>query len=113
MLEKQIVEAFWVYVTATDKAEAGTLARAVVGERLAACANFLGPVESVYWWDGKLCEDEEVALILKTSGDRKNDLITRIHELHSYEIPCIVCLPITDGNPDFLQWIATETALQN
>ncbi len=101
---------YLIYVTAKDQAEAKMIARTVVGERLAACANLLGPIESVYWWDGQLCEDSEVALILKTSKDRKNELIARIRELHSYETPCIVCLPIADGNPDFLAWIEAETA---
>ena len=103
------MESFFVYVTAKDSDEAKAIARTVVEERLAACANLFGPIQSVYWWDGKLCEEEEVALVLKTSEVRKNELLARIHEIHSYETPCIVCLPIADGNPDFLNWIAVET----
>lgn len=103
------MDAFFIYVTAKDADEAKSIARTVVEERLAACANMLGAVQSIYWWKGKLCEDHEVSLILKTSKDRKSELIARIRELHSYETPCIVCLPITDGNPDFLQWIESET----
>lgn len=102
--------AFFVYVTAADGAEAEAIAKAVVGERLAACANLLGPVRSIYWWDGKLCDGSEVALVLKTSGDRQEQLIARIREIHSYACPCIVCLPVAAGNPDFLAWIAAETA---
>ncbi|MDF7801075.1 divalent-cation tolerance protein CutA [Pontiellaceae bacterium B1224] len=105
-----MMDTYFVYVTATESDEAKAIARTVVEERLAACANLLGSIESVYWWDGKLCEDTEVALVLKTSKVRKNELIARIRELHSYETPCIVCLPITDGNPDFLKWIEMETA---
>lgn len=101
---------FFIYVTAKDAAEAKSIARAVVEERLAACANLLGPVQSIYWWEGKLCEDDEVALVLKTSNARKTELIARVRELHSYETPCIVCLPIADGNPDFLKWVAAETS---
>lgn len=103
------MEAFFVYVTAKDTAEAQMIARMVVEERLAACANLLGGIRSIYWWDGKLCEDAEVALVLKTSEIRKTELIARIKQLHSYDTPCIACLPITDGNPDFLDWIAAET----
>jgi len=103
------MDTFFVYVTAADEAEAGLIARTVVAERLAACANLLGAIKSVYWWDGKMCEGEEVALVLKTSTTRKSELIGRIKELHSYECPCIVCLPIADGNPAFLNWIANET----
>ena len=103
------VETVLVYVTAKDNAEAKMIARAVVGERLAACANVLGSIDSVYWWQGRVCEDNEVALLLKTSSERESELINRIKELHSYECPCVVCLPIADGNRDFLNWIAAET----
>ncbi|MEE9369087.1 MAG: divalent-cation tolerance protein CutA [Pontiella sp.] len=103
------MKSFFIYVTAQDDAEAKRIARAVVEERLAACANVLGSIQSVYWWDGKVCEDNEVALVLKTSDLRKSELIERIKELHSYDIPCITCLPIVDGNSDFLKWISTET----
>ena len=103
------MDMFWVYVTAKDAAEAKRIARTVVGERLAACATLLGGIESIYWWQGAVWEGNEVALILKTSADRKQELVGRIQELHSYECPCVVCLPIDGGNRDFLNWIAAET----
>lgn len=103
------MDTFFVYVTAKDETEAKSIAQTVVSERLAACANLLGAIESIYWWQGKVCEDSEVALILKTSAERKPELIERIKQLHSYECPCVVCLPIADGNCDFLNWIAAET----
>lgn len=102
------MDTLFVYVTAKDEAEAKRIAKAVVEERLAACANMLGGIGSVYWWEGTVCEDYEVALILKTSAERKAELIGRIKELHSYDCPCIVCLPIADGNPEFLDWIRSE-----
>lgn len=98
-----------VYVTAKNDEEAKRIAKAVVVERLAACANILGSIDSVYWWQGKVCEDREVSLILKTSVERQPELIERIKELHSYDCPCIVFLPIDGGNRDFLNWIAAET----
>ena len=103
------METFSVYVTAKDEAEAQRIARTVVGERLAACANVLGSISSVYWWQGKVYEENEVALILKTSAERKLELIDRIKALHSYDCPCVVCLPIIDGSRDFLDWIVAET----
>jgi periplasmic divalent cation tolerance protein len=103
------MDTLFAYVTAKDEAEAKMIARTVVGERLAACANVLGPIQSVYWWEGRVCADNEVALILKTSAERKPELIQRIKELHSYECPCVVCMPIVDGNRDFLNWITAET----
>ena len=103
------MDTYFVYVTAKDATEAKRIAKTVVEARLAACANVLGAIQSVYWWEGKVCEDVEVALVLKTSNDRKAELINCIKQLHSYDTPCIVCLPIADGNPDFLKWIKQET----
>ena len=104
------MDVFFVYVTAANEAEAERIAKTVVEERLAACANLLGAIRSVYWWEGKVCEGTEVALVFKTSDERKTALIDRIKELHSYDCPAIACLPITDGNPDFLEWIVSETS---
>lgn len=101
--------AMLVYVTAPHRDEALALARAVVAERLAACANLLGDTTSVYWWDGKLNEDAEVALVLKTRADLVEALTERLRALHSYTCPCVVALPIVAGNPAFLGWIAAET----
>jgi len=103
------MDTYFVYVTAADETEAAKISRTVVEERLAACANQLGSIQSVYWWDGTVCEGTEVAVVLKTSGPRKQELIERIRQLHSYDCPCIVCLPIADGNPAFLKWIQDET----
>ncbi len=103
------MECFWIYVTAADGEEAGRLARQIVGERLAACANVLGAIRSVYWWEGRLCDGEEVALVFKTTSDRRDPLVERLGQLHSYECPCIVCLPVAGGSQDFLDWIEGET----
>lgn len=104
------MDCLFVYITTKDEAEARLIAQSVVEERLAACANISGAVQSIYWWDGKVCEGNEVALVLKTSEERKSELIERVKALHSYDVPGITCLPIADGNPDFLEWIKTETA---
>ena len=98
-----------VYVTAPTQDEALRLARLAVEERLAACANVLGPITSVYWWDGKLNQDPEVALVLKTRAGLVEALTERLKAAHPYEVPCVVALPIAAGNPDFLAWIRAET----
>lgn len=103
-------QARMVYVTAPSHDVAVVLAQKVVGERLAACANILGPITSVYWWDGKLNQDGEVAMVLKTTAGHVAALTARLRQLHPYECPCIVAIPIEGGNPDFLAWIAAETA---
>lgn len=101
-------ESYWVYITASTVEEARSIASAVVGERLAACANLLGAIESLYWWDGAVQSGNEVALILKTTSDQLEALIKRVKALHSYDCPCIVALPIAGGHPEFLRWIGRE-----
>lgn len=98
-----------VYVTISNKQEAERVARKVVAERIAACANLLGPIRSIYRWKGNVEEGDEWALLLKTRAARLPHLIARVRSLHSYEVPCIVAIPIVGGHRPFLQWIAAET----
>lgn len=101
----------FVYVTAPSETVADGIAEALVGERLAACANILPGMRSVYRWKGEIARDREVVLIAKTRAERLPAITRRIKELHPYEVPCIVALPLLHGagNPDFLAWIAAET----
>ena len=98
-----------IYLTAPDRESALVLARALVGERLVACANVLDGATSVYWWDGKVCEETEAVLVCKTREELVETVISRVRELHSYACPCVVALPIEAGNPAFLDWIRAET----
>ena len=102
--------AYFCYVTAPSREEALAIGRTVVTERLAACANVLDGMASVYWWRGTLEQAREAVLILKTRAELLERLCARIKALHSYECPCVVALPIAAGNPDYLDWIAAETA---
>lgn len=99
----------WIYITAGSREEALKLGRALVADRLAACANVLGNVTSLYWWEGKVQEDREVAVVAKTRAERVDAVVARVKNLHSYECPCVVALPIVGGNPDFMAWIEEET----
>ncbi len=98
-----------IYVTTASREEALTIGRTLVIDRLAACANVLPPITSVYRWQGAVEEDGEVALIVKTREALVDAVVAKVKELHSYECPCVVSLPITAGNPDFLAWIIDET----
>lgn len=98
------------WVTCRDRAEARAIGEALVGERLAACANILPIMESIYRWKGAVETADEAVLILKTREALVPRLTARVRALHSYECPCVVALPITDGNPSYLAWIETETA---
>ena len=97
------------YATAGDVAEALRIGRAVVEERLAACANILDGMRSVYWWQGAVQEGGEAVLILKTTDDRLGALIDRVRALHSYDCPCIEALSVVGGKQGFLDWVASET----
>jgi periplasmic divalent cation tolerance protein len=99
----------FVYVTAANLEEAQTIAAQVVGERLAACANVIGGMRSVYWWQGKLEKGEECVLILKTRDRLVEALTARVKALHSYSCPCVVALPIVGGHAEYLRWIDDET----
>ena len=98
-----------VYVTASSREEALKIARTVVEERLAACANVFQPITSVYWWEGHVQEEGETSFILKTRAALVEALTERVRALHSYTCPCVVALPIAAGNPAFLSWIENET----
>lgn len=101
-----------IYVTAGSREEALGIGRALVESRLAACANVLAGTRSVYWWEGKVSEDDEVSLLLKTRDDLVGRLVDKVKEIHSYDCPCVVAVPITGGNRAFLDWIDAETSEQ-
>jgi periplasmic divalent cation tolerance protein len=98
-----------IYVTAPDEAAARTIGHAIVAERLAACANILPGMRSLYWWQGKLEEATEAVLILKTVESAAERVIARVRELHSHAVPCTIALPVSAGNQDYLAWIRAET----
>jgi len=100
-----------IYVTAASRDQAIELARTLVGERLVACANILPEITSIYWWDGAVQQEPEVALIAKTRADLVEAVTARVGELHSYSCPCVVAMPVVGGNPAFLDWIKAETVI--
>ena len=85
--------------------EARTISKILIEFKLAACVNLIPQIHSIYQWQGKIEETQEVALIAKTTTDCLENLKKTIIQNHSYECPCIVALPIVEGNQDFLQWI--------
>ncbi|MBB5021124.1 divalent-cation tolerance protein CutA [Desulfurispira natronophila] len=103
------MSAIVVYITAGSREEARAIGKVLVEERLAACVNILGEIESMYWWEGEAQRDQEISLIAKTRSDLFAQLNQRVAEVHSYDCPCIVSLPISDVNPPFLQWIEEQT----
>ena len=104
-----MLEAILVYVTCPDAAVAESIGRTAVDERLAACANLLPGMRSIYRWQGRVESAEEIVLILKSTRDCWIALEGRVRALHPYTVPCIVALPITAGSAPFLAWIEAET----
>lgn len=98
-------EYYTVYVTFASEEEAKQITKVVVTDRLAACANIIKGMQSVYIWNSVLEESEETVGLFKTTKDKSEVLVQRIKELHSYDTPCIVIWPIVSGNPDYLDWI--------
>lgn len=98
-----------IYMTAGSLDEAKAIGASLVEQRLAACVNILPGMISQYYWQGTVRSDDEVVLIAKTTIDLVEALTTHVLAMHSYDCPCLVTLPIQDGNPAFLQWIETET----
>ena len=99
-----------VYMTAGSLDAAKALGASLVERRLAACVNILPGMISQYHWKGAVQSDEEVVVIAKTRADLVDALTDHVRQIHSYDCPCVVALPIRGGNPAFLQWIADETA---
>lgn len=95
----------FVYITCAHPEEAQRIGTLLVEGRFAACANILPGMQSIYRWNGDLTKDQETVLIVKTSSDKLPSLIEESKRLHSYEVPCIVALPIVDGNPAYLEWL--------
>ena len=95
--------------TFPDAEKAAEVARVLVEEHLAACVNLVGPIRSIYHWQDAVHDDAETLAIIKTTADRYPALATRITQLHPYELPEIIALPLTEGHPPYLAWLAAQT----
>jgi periplasmic divalent cation tolerance protein len=98
-----------VYTTASSEAEAARIATTVVDERLAACANIVPKIRSIYRWQGTVEDEAESLVFLKTRAKCVEALIARIGELHTYEVPDVVALPIEAGHRPYLDWVVENT----
>ncbi len=99
----------FIYITAGNEDEAKKLARELLENKLVACVNMF-PIRSMYWWQGKIEEAEEVGMILKTKAEKFKELRKKIKELHSYEVPCVCAFTIDDGLKEYLDWIESSVS---
>lgn len=100
-----------VFITAPNEDEAAEIAKALVKSKLAACVNIIKDVRSIYSWRGNLEDDSEVLMIVKTQKKLFSALSDKTKELHSYDVPEIIALPIADGSEDYLKWLRKSTEI--
>ena len=97
------------FSTIDSEKEGLKIAKALVESHLAACVNIVPKMTSVYEWKEELCQEEEVLLVIKTQQNRLEELKATLTELHPYEVPELIVMPVTDGLPDYLTWLMTNT----
>ena len=95
-----------VFITAGSIEEAEKIGNGLVTEKLAACANIIHPLKSIFFWEGKLCHENEVLMIVKSIGRLFNQLKDYVKKNHSYKVPEIIAIPIIEGSPDYLLWLS-------
>jgi periplasmic divalent cation tolerance protein len=106
---KSMSEPIVVFVTCGSEEEAIQIARSLVEERLAACVNLVSPIRSIYRWEGKVWDEKEWILIIKTLRQKFEELEKRVKSLHSYSVPEIIGLPIVEGSSAYLRWLVEMT----
>lgn len=97
------------YITCKDYTQAHTIGNTLVNEHIVACVNIIDNMQSIYWWQGDVCNDSECILIAKTRASLFDTVLHRTKELHSYMVPCVIAIPITHCNPDYQKWIEENT----
>ncbi len=103
------MEGIVIIITTSNEEEAVKIARALLEERLVACVNIQMKVRSLYWWEGKIQDENEAMMIIKTRRELFGDIIKKVKEIHSYTVPEIIALPIVEGSEDYLKWIQEVT----
>jgi periplasmic divalent cation tolerance protein len=98
-----------VLITASSEDEAAKISRALVDARLAGCVNIIKNIRSIYSWEGKIEDEPEILMIVKTQKPLFDNLMKKVKELHSYTVPEIIALPILDGSEDYLKWLREVT----
>jgi periplasmic divalent cation tolerance protein len=103
------LEAVVILITASSIDEAKKIGNALMEERLIACVNIIPQVESIFYWQEKVCNEKEALMIIKTRKSLINDIIKRVKSIHSYSVPEIIALPIISGSEDYLKWVGDVT----
>jgi len=100
-----------IYTVCSSSQEAKSIGKILVQEKLCACVNIIKGMESIYFWEGEIIEDNEVLLLIKTTMNHFDEISRQIKELHSYEVPCVFSLQVKNVNKDYLNWIKNHIEL--
>ena len=98
----------FAYITTKNKTEAKKIAKVLLKEGLCVCVNIFDKMSSMYWWKNKIEEANETVFIAKTTKNKFSKLSARVKQLHSYDCPCILQIPITDGNREYISWLQSN-----
>ena len=109
-MEPDVTEMLLVLSTFANEADAARVVRTLVEERLIACANLVPGIRSIYRWEGRVADEAEVLLVLKTRADRFGDVAARVKALHPYALPEVVALPVVDGSEAYLDWVIANSS---
>jgi periplasmic divalent cation tolerance protein len=101
-----------VIVTAADPEWLVEMTRTLVEERLCACGHNLSSIRSIYRWEGAIHDEPEARVALHTRTECVSRIVQRVAEMHPYEVPCVIALPVIDGNPRYLEWVDAQTAME-
>jgi periplasmic divalent cation tolerance protein len=99
-----------VVITAADPDWTAGFTRALVDERLAACGHLMQPIRSIYRWDGAVHDEAEVRVALHTRRSLVPAIVARTQQAHDYDVPCVIAMPLLDGNPEYLAWVLAQTS---
>jgi len=98
----------FVLMTTATREEAEKIARSLLNQKLIACANIVGPVSSLFWWKEKISQENEFLVLMKTSAELFEKLATTIKQMHSYEVPEIIAIPIAKGEQTYMKWLSSS-----
>ncbi|MCP4727854.1 MAG: divalent-cation tolerance protein CutA [bacterium] len=101
-----------IFVTASSQNEAYNLGKKLIEDRLAACCNIIPGIQSIYWWDGKVTEDPEILLMIKTKKEAEQKVLETIKSMHSYDLPEMISFPIQGGYPEYFDWIDSNVIIK-
>jgi len=109
LMKKQVGQVLVILVTAVNQKEARRIGKGMVDAKLAACANIIPGIQSIYRWKGKVVKAQEVLIILKSTRPRYRALEKAIKAMHTYETPEIIALPVKEGLDRYIRWVRSET----